>query len=221
MEHFPIFLDLKGRRCLVVGGGDGAAAKAVQLARAGAQVAIVAATLSPALRDAVRCGAATHLARQFAPSLLEGAVLVMVADETRAVSEAVSVAARARGIPVNVMDDVPLSSFIMPAIVDRAPVTIAISTGGAAPLLAGLLRRWLEDALPQRLGRLATLAGRFRGLVMTRLRNARERRHFWQDVLTGETAKRALVGDEVAAEAALRRALDERRPASICGDEAA
>ena len=120
MDHFPVFLDLKGRRCLVVGGGDGAAAKAAQLARAGAQVAIVAATLSPALRDAVRCGAATHLARQFAPSLLVGAVLVMVADETRAVSEAVSVAARARRIPVNVTDDVPLSSFIMPAIVDRA-----------------------------------------------------------------------------------------------------
>jgi uroporphyrin-III C-methyltransferase / precorrin-2 dehydrogenase / sirohydrochlorin ferrochelatase len=145
----------------------------------------------------------------------------MVADDTPAVNEAVSAAARARGIPVNVMDDVPLSSFIMPAIVDRAPVTIAISTGGAAPLLAGLLRRWLEDALPQRLGGLAALAGRFRGLVKTWLSNPHERRHFWQAVLTGETAERALVGDDVAAEAALRRELGERRAAFTRGDEAA
>jgi uroporphyrin-III C-methyltransferase/precorrin-2 dehydrogenase/sirohydrochlorin ferrochelatase len=109
----------------------------------------------------------------------------------------------------------------MPAIVDRAPVTIAISTGGAAPLLAGLLRRWLEDALPQRLGGLAALAGRFRGLAKARLSNTHERRRFWQDVLTGETAERALVGDDAAAETALRHALDERRAASTRGDEAA
>jgi len=221
MDHFPIFLDLKGRRCLVVGGGDAAAAKAAQLRRAGARIAIVAATLSPALREAVRCRAAIHVAPHFSAPLLEGAVLVMVAGETLAVSEAVALAAQARGIPVNVMDDARLSSFIMPAIVDRSPVTVAISTGGAAPLLAGLLRRWLECVLPQRLGRLAALAGRFRGLVKRRLRDGIERRSFWEEALTGEPARLALDGNEAAAVAALLRALDERQRVSGRGDEAA
>src|SRR5690348_6859880 len=209
MTYFPVFLDLKRRRCLVVGGEDAAAAKAALLHRAGAEVAIVAETLSPALRDAVRRGDAIHLARHFSPPLLDGAALVMVAGETLAVSEAVALAAQQRGIPVNVMDDARLSSFIMPAIVDRAPVTIAISTGGTSPLLAQLLRQWLDGALPRGLGRLAALAGHFRELVRRRLRDAIERRRFWQEILTGETARLALDGNVAAAGAALRQALDD------------
>src|SRR5690242_16983570 len=218
MTYFPVFLDLKRRRCLVVGGEDAAAAKAALLHRAGAEVAIVAETLSPALRDAVRRGDAIHLARHFSPPLLDGAALVMVAGETLAVSEAVALAARQRGIPVNVMDDARLSSFIMPAIVDRAPVIIAISTAGTSPLLASLLRRWLDGALPRGLGQLAALAGHFRELVRRRLSDAIERRRFWQEILTGDTAQLALDGDVAAAGAALRQALDER---AINSDEAA
>ena len=209
MRYFPVFLDLERRRCLVVGGDDAAAAKAAQLRRAGAEVAVVAETLDPALRDAVRRGAAIHLARRFSPSLLDGVALVMVAGETLAVSEAIALAARARGIPVNVMDEARLCSFIMPAIVDRAPVTIAISTGGASPLLAGLLRQWLDAVLPQRLGRLAALAGHFRERVRRRLRDGIERRRFWHDMLTGEAAKLVLDGNDAAAGAALLHALDE------------
>jgi uroporphyrin-III C-methyltransferase / precorrin-2 dehydrogenase / sirohydrochlorin ferrochelatase len=218
MTYFPVFLDLKRRRCLVVGGEDAAAAKAALLHRAGAEVAIVAETLSPALRDAVRRGDAIHLARHFSPPLLDGAALVMVAGETLAVSEAVALAAQQRGIPVNVMDDARLSSFIMPAIVDRAPVIIAISTAGTSPLLASLLRRWLDGALPRGLGQLAALAGHFRELVRRRLGDAIERRRFWQEILTGDTAQLALDGDVAAAGAALRQALDER---AINSDEAA
>src|SRR5690242_2673457 len=210
MTYFPVFLDLKRRRCLVVGGEDAAAAKAALLHRAGAEVAIVAETLSPALRDAVRRGDAIHLARHFSPPLLDGAALVMVAGETLAVSEAVAQAAQSRGIPVNVMDDARLSSFIMPAIVDRSPVTVAISTGGASPLLASLLRQWLDHVLPRRLGGLAALAGHFRELVRRGLRDGIERRRFWEEILTGETARLALDGNVAAAGAALRQALDER-----------
>jgi uroporphyrin-III C-methyltransferase/precorrin-2 dehydrogenase/sirohydrochlorin ferrochelatase len=220
MAHFPVFLDLKQRRCLVVGGDDAAAAKAAQLHRAGAEVAVVAETIGPALRDAVRGGAAMHLARHFSPPLLDGVALVMVAGATLAVSEAVALAAQQRGIPVNVMDDARLCSFIMPAIVDRSPVAIAISTGGASPLLAGLLRQWLDSALPRGLGRLAALAGHFRERVRRRLRDGIERRRFWQDVLTGETATLALDGNVAAAGAALLSALDER-PAAIRNEEAA
>jgi uroporphyrin-III C-methyltransferase / precorrin-2 dehydrogenase / sirohydrochlorin ferrochelatase len=210
MGYFPVFLDLSGRRCLVVGGDDAAAAKAALLHRAGAEVAVIAETPCPALRDAMRRGAATHLAGHFSPPLLDGVALVMVAGETLAVSEAVALAARQHGIPVNVMDDARLCSFIMPAIVDRSPVTIAISTGGTSPLLASLLRQWLDHVLPRRLGGLAALAGHCRELVRRRLRDGIERRRFWEEILTGETARLALDGNIAAADAALQRALEER-----------
>ena len=207
--HFPIFLDLKARRCLVVGGDDAAAAKAALLHPAGAEVVIVAETLCPALRDAVRCGDATHLARHFSPPLLDGVALVMVAGEILAVSKAVALAARQRGIPVNVMDDARLSSFIMPAIVERTPVTIAISTGGASPMLTQLLRQWLDGILPQRLGHVAALAGHLRERVKRRLRDGIARRRFWERVLSGEPAALALDGNAAAAGATLLRALEE------------
>lgn len=209
MDFLPIFLDLRGRRCLIVGGGVAAAGRAALLRRAGAQVAIVADDPHPALRQAVRRGEATIVACRFDPTLLDGTALVMVAGERLAVGEMVADAAKARGIPVNVMDETALCSFIMPAIVDRSPVVLAVSTGGTAPLLAGLLRRWLDGVLPQRLGGLARLAGRFRVLAHRRLPDGIARRRFWERILTCEVAKLALAGEETAAGAALLRALEE------------
>ena len=165
MDYFPIFLDLRDRRALVVGGGEMALEKAIRLSRAGALVGIIAPRLSPALARAVRKREIEHLAPRFLPSLLEGAALVIVADDCLDVREAVATAARARGIPVNVVDDPVHSSCIMPAIVERSPVVVAIATGGRAPLLAVMLRRWLDELLPARLGALAMLAGHFRPLV--------------------------------------------------------
>ena len=190
MTSFPIFLDLRGRRCLVVGGGAAASARAAMLQRAGAEVAIVS---------------------DFSSALLDGAALVFVAGATLAVNEAVSRAAQARSIPVNVMDEPHLSSFLMPAIVERGPVVVAIGTGGAAPFLARLLRQWFDRALPERLGALAALAGRFRPLVKRRLRDAAARRLFWERVFSGEVARHALAGNAAAAGAALLQALDEAR----------
>jgi uroporphyrin-III C-methyltransferase / precorrin-2 dehydrogenase / sirohydrochlorin ferrochelatase len=186
MDYFPIFLDLRGRRCLVVGEGEAAAAKVEMLRRA---------------------GAAAVIATDFAPALLEGVHLVTVAGATRAIGEAVSRAAQARRIPVNVMDEPDLCSFFMPAIVDRAPVIVAIGTGGAAPLLARRLREWLDRMLPPRLGDLAALAGRFRAPVRRRLSDPLARRHFWERVFAGEVTTHALGGAPDAA-AALGRALD-------------
>jgi uroporphyrin-III C-methyltransferase/precorrin-2 dehydrogenase/sirohydrochlorin ferrochelatase len=213
MDHLPIFLDLRGRRCLLVGGGEAAAAKAALLRRAGAEVAVVARLLCPDLAAAVGRGDALHLAAEFSAMLLDGAALVMVAGETPGVSTAVSHAARARALPVNVMDEPALCSFILPAIVDRSPVVVAIASGGTAPMLASLLRQWLDRALPARLGALATLAGRFRPLIKRRLTAPAARRRFWHRVFTGETASLALAGDAAAARAALLDALAEAPPA--------
>jgi uroporphyrin-III C-methyltransferase / precorrin-2 dehydrogenase / sirohydrochlorin ferrochelatase len=211
MDYFPIFLDLRGRRALVAGGGDVAFEKAMRLRDAGAAVGIMARRLSPMLARAVREGEIEHLAPDLAPSLLDGAALVIVADECLAVREMVAAAARARGIPVNVVDDAALSTCIMPAIVERPPVTFAICTGGRAPLLASLLKRWLDARLPVRLGALAILAGHFRPLVRRRLREPLARRCFWERVFGGDVATLALAGEQAAAGAALADMLGEEK----------
>ena len=207
MDYFPVFLDLRGRRALVVGGGEMAFEKAMRLRHAGAAVGLVAPRLSPALVRAAREGEIEHLAAAFAPALLDGAALVIVADECLALREMAAAAARARGIPVNVVDDPVLSSCIMPAIVERPPVTFAIATGGRAPLLATLLKRWLDARLPARLGALAVLAGRFRPLVRRTLRDPLARRRFWERVFGGDVAALALSGEQAAAGAALAEML--------------
>ncbi len=222
MGYFPIFLDLKERRCLVVGGGDAAAAKAEMLWRAGAAVAVAAAHLCPRLRLAVWRGQAVHVADCFAASLLAGVALVIVAGESLGVAEAVSQAAQARAIPVNVMDEPRLCSFLMPAVVDRSPVIVAIGTSGTAPALARLLRQWLDRQLPEHLGRLTALAGHFRPLVKRRRPGLSERRRFWHYVFTSEVASLALAGRQAAAGAALIDALDaQQHPPQADGAKAA
>ncbi len=215
MDYFPVFLDLRGRRALVVGGGEMAFEKAMQLRRASAVVGIVAPRLSPMLVRAARAGEIEHLAPDFAPSLLEGAAIVIVADECLAVREAVAAAARIRGLPFNVVDDAMLSSFIMPAIVERPPVTFAIATGGRAPLLATLLKRWLDDRLPARLGALAVLAGHFRPLVRRKLRDPLLRRRFWEHVFGGDVAALALAGEQAAAAALFIDMLEGAAPPEL------
>jgi uroporphyrin-III C-methyltransferase/precorrin-2 dehydrogenase/sirohydrochlorin ferrochelatase len=129
----------------------------------------------------------------------------------------VAATARARGIPVNVVDDAVLSSFIMPAIVERPPVTFAIATGGRAPLLASLLKRWLDAHLPLRLGALAVLAGHFRPLVRRKMRDPLLRRRFWERVFGGDVAALALMGEQAAAGAALAEML-ARAQNSACDE---
>jgi uroporphyrin-III C-methyltransferase / precorrin-2 dehydrogenase / sirohydrochlorin ferrochelatase len=182
---FPAFLDLAGRRCLVIGGGAEAERKAALLRRAGADV---------------------HRRTDFSDDLLAGMTLVIVAEAPLAVAEAVARAARAGGILVNVVDRPALCDFIVPAIVDRAPVVVAISTAGTAPGLAKLLRMILDRLLPRRLGELAALAGGFRPQVSRRLEDAAARRRFWRRIFTGRVAALALAGRP--ASVALRAALD-------------
>jgi uroporphyrin-III C-methyltransferase/precorrin-2 dehydrogenase/sirohydrochlorin ferrochelatase len=178
MTHFPICLDLAGKRCLVVGAGPEAERKAAALRRAGAQVIA---------------------ARRFTPDDLDGCRLAIAADVPLAVGEAVSRAAQARGILVNVADRPDLCSFIMPAVIERAPMTLAISTGGASPTLARRLRETLDAIVPQRLGALAALAGEFRARVRHDIGDAAIRRAFWERLLDGPVARLALAGEQDAA----------------------
>ncbi len=182
MRHFPLFIDLSGRPVLVLGAGEIAERKADMLRRAGAVV---------------------RLRPTFDPRDLNGCTLAVGADAPEPDKVALSAAAKACGIPVNVVDRPELCSFIMPAIVDRAPITIAISTAGTAPLLARLLRQRIEAAVPPAFGRLASLAGRFSAEIRRRFQDLDTRRRVLERILTGRVAALVLAGDETAAEVAL------------------
>ncbi len=208
MQTFPLFLSLQGRRALVVGGGDAAARKAELLLKAGAQVSLVAGTVGGEIAQLISEGHISWAGRTFHDGELDGVSLVIVATEDEAEQARVSTSAQNRCVPVNVVDRPALSSFIMPAIVDRAPVTIAISTAGTAPALARRIRAEIERTLPAALGRLARFADVFREQVRRTLVVPRARRRFWDRVFEGPVGELALAGDEIGARRELIRLLD-------------
>ncbi len=211
MQSFPLFLSLQGRRALVVGGTDHAARKVELLLMAGAQVSLVARTVTGEIAQLIADARICWAGRTFDEGDLAGVALVIVATADEALQARVSQLTQARGVPVNVVDRPALSSFIMPAIVDRGPITIAISTGGVAPALARKLRAEIERALPAALGRLARFAEIFRAQVRRTLGEPRARRLFWDRVFDGPVGELALAGDEIAARRELIRLLDSAR----------
>ena len=206
--YFAAFLDIRAKPALVAGGGEVAALKAETLLRSGAKVTVVAPELCARLAELTLLGSVRHEARRFQPGDLLGAEIAIAATDDPSVNEAVSAAARALRIPVNVADDAALSSFIMPSVIDRAPLQIAISSAGASPVLARKLRTLIEAAVPFAYGRLAALAGRFRAASKEKYRDPDERRRFWERVMDGPIAEGVLAGNERAAENALAKALE-------------
>lgn len=204
MDFLPLFHNINNRLCLVVGGGAVAVRKAGVLLDAGAEVRVVAPEIAEELveRDHVE----TIVAR-FDAQHLDGVTLVIAATDDRAVNKQVSALAQARNIPVNVVDDPELCSFIMPAILDRSPMMIAFSSGGASPVLTRMLRGKLETMIPQNYSRLAAFAERFRLAVKERVTNPAKRRIFWENALEGVVAEKVLTGDEASAEAMLKQML--------------
>jgi uroporphyrin-III C-methyltransferase/precorrin-2 dehydrogenase/sirohydrochlorin ferrochelatase len=207
MRYFPLFLDLAGKPVLLVGGGEVAARKYSLLREAGAQCIVVAPWLGEALSAALARGEITHHAREFAVSDIEGVWLVVAATDSRDVNSAVSAAANAARLPCNVVDDRELSSFIMPAIIDRSPVQIAVSTGGTSPVLARLIRERLETLLDSSLGPLAAFADRWRVAIKTKFADIGARRRFLSWMLTGPVAAAIRAGRESQAEDLTRRAI--------------
>jgi len=207
--YFAAFLDVRGRPCVVVGGGPVAARKVDALLASGAKVKVVAPELCERIALQAGAGQVSHAARPFAAADLDGADLAVAATHETDVNQQVADAARARHIPVNVVDDAARSSFIMPSVVDRAPLAIAISSGGTTPVLARLLRARLETMIPAAYGRLAALAAKFRARSKERFPDTESRRHFWEQVLQGPIADMMFGGREAQAEAALERALAE------------
>jgi uroporphyrin-III C-methyltransferase/precorrin-2 dehydrogenase/sirohydrochlorin ferrochelatase len=209
MDYFPIFLRLTGEPVLVVGGGEVAARKIDLLLRTGAEVTVVSPELIDTLAQKVAAGELEYVAEEFRPELLDGKRLAIAATDKHAINAWVAHQAERRNIPVNVVDDRELSRFIVPAIVDRSPVVVAVASSGDAPVLTRRLREKLESFLPSQLGVLAKLAGSLRSLVKQRVENPSTRRRFWENFFDGEIASDVLAGRVDASSAETRKRFDE------------
>jgi uroporphyrin-III C-methyltransferase / precorrin-2 dehydrogenase / sirohydrochlorin ferrochelatase len=209
MQHLPLFADLRGRACLIVGGGSVAERRALLLIAAGANVHLIAPELtSDGLADLVTEGKVTHDARRFDGDALEPYWLIIAATNDGPLNARIAAAANAAQRFCNVVDDPKICSFVMPAIVDRAPVTIAIGSRGLSPVLARWIKGLIETIVPQRLGALAELAGAWRERVRSAIPDADERRHFWERVVSGEVAEHAFAGRNADAERTLEHGLE-------------
>ena len=205
---FPLFLDLRERRVLVVGGGSVATRKIQALLDAAASIAVVAPALDTTLAMWVRQRRVHHLGAAFNPHQLDDAWLVIAATDNREVNRAVADAATARRLWVNVVDDAELASAQLPACVQRGPLQIAISSGGAAPMLARHLRQQLETQFDESLSALASLFVALRTRIRTRLPDVTQRRAFFQRALDGRVQALLRRGDTAAARAALEAEID-------------
>ena len=217
MRHLPVFLDIANRHCLVVGGGEVAARKIALLRRAGGRVRVATPELVPSLSRDLAAGRIEHISDEFSPEHLNGIAVVVAATDDRAVNARVSWAARQRNIPVNVVDDPALCTFQVPAIVDRDPVLVAISTGGASPVLARWVRRRIEQSLPASLSKLGSLAQRWRDRVSTTVTDITIRKRFWEQLFDGPVASLALEGRDSEADTAAGKLLSgyQAQPGAI------
>jgi uroporphyrin-III C-methyltransferase/precorrin-2 dehydrogenase/sirohydrochlorin ferrochelatase len=209
LEFLPICLRLTGREVLLVGGGDVAARKARLLLGAGANVLVVAPTIREELQSLLAEHAGTWLQDSYRKEHLPGRHLVVAATPDRQVNEQIHRDAIALSILVNVVDSLDLCTFIFPAIVDRDPLTIAISSSGRSPVLARILRRRIEALVPASYGRLASFAGRFRQQVKESIPQEPARRLFWEQVLEGAVSEQVLAGREEEAALQLLQQLGE------------
>lgn len=211
MDYYPLFAQLQGRACLLVGGGEVASRKGDALLKAGAVLHIVAPEISTTLQEAVSAGQAHWIGPVFDPVQLDEVWLVIAATDNPDVNDEVYQAATARRLFVNVVDDQPRCSFIVPSLVDRGPLQIAMSTGGRAPVLARLIRQKLETLIPQSTGRLLALAGRLRQTIKQQLTDVTERRRFYEQLLEGPVARLVAAGRDQEAEQSTLEALSAHR----------
>lgn len=218
MDYFPVFLKIKSAKCVVVGGGSVAERKSANLLKAGADLILIAPQITQNLATWRDAGQLTHLDRKFAVTDLQGARLVIAATNDRATNQQIAELAKQQNIPVNVVDQPELCSFVVPSIIDRSPVVAAVSTGGSSPVLARLIRERMESMIPAGYGRLAHLCKRFRQRVKDLYENPRDRRLFWDQVLTSGIAERIFSGHAEEADRLMEKALEDAKSLKNVGE---
>lgn len=219
MQYLPLFFDIHGKHCLVVGGGSIAYRKANLLHKAGACLHVVAPHISGELKWLAQQANGACFERAYVPADLDNKMLVIAATNDEAVNAQVSADAHARNLPVNVVDNPALCSFILPSIVDRSPLMIAVSSGGSSPVLARLLRARIESMIPAAYGRLAGFVGGLRDVVKNKITGDVQRRRFWENVLQGPVAEKVLAGKDAEARVLFDQYLhdaEENLPGEVC-----
>jgi len=199
MQALPIFFNIQQRPCVVIGGGEVATRKVKMLLRAGGGITPISPQLCHELQTLAEANTIAYKQATFDAMQLDGACLVIAATDDEAVNEAISIAAKSKNIPVNVVDAPHLCTFTMGSIIDRSPIVIAVSSEGNAPVLARYIRTKIEAMLPAGFGRIASIAGEFRDQVKAKFATTQLRRRFWEDVLQGPLVERVLAGQEQAA----------------------
>ncbi|WP_024609117.1 siroheme synthase CysG [Pseudoalteromonas sp. TAB23] len=210
MQYLPIFTKLDNKPVLVVGGGEVALRKCRAFLKARASVTLVAPWFCDELKEHAHNNEVTLIDAYFDESHLDGKMLVIAATDRDEVNNNVFELANARNVFVNVVDDQPKCTFIFPSIVDRDPITIAISSAGTAPVLARRLREKLETLIPHHIGPLATIVGGFRDKVKKRFKHFSDRRQFWEGVFDSSVVSKVQTGDTQAAQQQLEQMLDAK-----------
>lgn len=209
MDLLPIFMNVKNETALVVGGGEVAARKANLLFQSGAKVKLISPEICPSVERMIGENGLQWENKHFSADDLSDCILVIAATDDEQINAQVSSLAKSRGIPVNVVDSPDLCSFIVPSIIDRSPVLVAVSSGGSSPVLARMLRSKLETLIPGSYGSLARLVKSFRDKVKAKFSNTEERRRFWEKVLQGSVAELMFAGREADARAVLEKNVEQ------------
>lgn len=218
MQALPIFFNIKDRHCVVIGGGDVATRKVSMLLKANAAITLYSLEICHELQALVDAKKIKYVQANYEQNQLAGACLIVAATDDHAVNEAVSIAAKAQNIPVNVVDAPELCTFTMGSIIDRSPVVIAVSSEGNAPVLARYIRTKIETMLPVSYGRIAAIAGEFRDQVKAKFATTQARRRFWEGVLQGPMVERVLSGQEQAARELLQHLINDADSSSKKGE---
>lgn len=210
MHSLPIFLNINHQTCVVIGGGDVATRKVSMLLKASAAVVCYSLDFTETLHSLAHEGRISLYEQSYHSHQLEGAKLVIAATNDESVNKQISHDAQMANILVNVVDAPALCTFTMPAIIDRSPIIIAVSSGGASPVLARLIRSKIETLVPASFGKLSSLAAEFRDAVKSKFASSQERRQFWESVFQGPIAERVFAGqDDIARQSLMQQIQDE------------
>ena len=196
MKYFPLFVDINHRQCLVIGGGSVANRKVKSLLKSGASVTLVSPEVTDQIQHLGDTGQIKILPREYQSSDLSNTFLVIAATNNTAINNSIAEQANDENILVNVADNPDLGSFIFPSVVDRSPVTVAISTGGASPVFARQLRMRLDSLIPQSSGALASITEEYRDKVKQTFSQIEHRKEFWETALNGVFAEYIYAGNE-------------------------
>jgi uroporphyrin-III C-methyltransferase/precorrin-2 dehydrogenase/sirohydrochlorin ferrochelatase len=200
MDYLPIFLDIRGKKVVVDGGGTVAARRAARALAAGAMVQVFDAELCEEFRELSANPNLAHFKRPAEENDLIGSAVVYGASEDSARDKGLHAAAKSVAVLLNVADVAEYCDFITPSVVDRSPLVVAISSGGAAPVIARILRARIESLLPPAYGRMAQFMGQFRERVLAQIQTTRLRRRFWERMIDGPAGDMFLVGNSAGAE---------------------